>query len=117
MINTITSLTNSALKDWLVQRVTAVIITAYILCWLWLGCTLVEELSYDVWVELFSMPWLRYFSVLFLLSLIAHAWVGMWTVYTDYIKGAILRLVVQVVTIVAMLSFVIWGIFILWGMI
>ena len=56
------------------------------------------------------------------LALAGHAWVGMWTVFTDYIttgklgsSAAGLRLVLQSLMIIAILVFLFWGIMIFWG--
>lgn len=117
MIRTVTSFTSSGLKDWLVQRASAVVIAAYVLYCLALSCTMSEAMSYETLVELFSGAFFRGFSLLFLMSLVAHAWIGMWTIYTDYIKCSVLRLFVQLATILALIGFLIWGVFILWGIV
>ena len=52
----------------------------------------------------------------------AHAWIGLWAVLTDYLttrmmgaKATVLRVLVQVVLGVVALTYVVWGIEILWG--
>jgi succinate dehydrogenase / fumarate reductase membrane anchor subunit len=49
------------------------------------------------------------------LSLAGHAWVGVWGVSTDYIHPYWLRLLFQVVVILALVVFVAWAVEILWG--
>lgn len=58
-----------------------------------------------------SMP-MRLFSVLAVISLAGHAWVGMWTVFTDYIKSSGLRLVLQAAMILAVIVYLFWGVMI-----
>ena len=115
MVSNITSLTGNGLKDWLIQRVTAVLIAAYTL--FIVGYLLLHPaLSYEQWHQLFQCNWLRIATVLVLLAFVLHAWVGIWTVTTDYLKGACLRVAVQLLVILFMLTLLIWGIDIIWGM-
>jgi succinate dehydrogenase / fumarate reductase, membrane anchor subunit len=58
---------------------------------------------------------MRIFSLLALLSLFYHAWIGIWTVITDYIKPVALRLIIEIIVVLALICYLIWGIEILWG--
>ena len=66
---------------------------------------------------------MRIFSLLALLSLGIHAWVGLWAVLTDYLterlmgtKGNVLRFLVHgAVRLTICLRMLVWGIQILWG--
>ena len=65
---------------------------------------------------------MRLFSLTALLALAAHAWVGMWTVFTDYLterqmgaKATIIRLALQTGMVIGVFVYVVWGIQILWG--
>jgi succinate dehydrogenase / fumarate reductase membrane anchor subunit len=104
----------NGLRDWLTQRVTSVILAAYVL---FLAGFFLTHSSVDFfgWQDLFANNWMRVFSVLALLSLALHAWVGLWTVTTDYVKPVAVRLAVQVVIILALAAYFFWGVEILWG--
>ena len=119
MVTAVTSMGRSGLYDWLMQRVTAVILLAYFVV---VGFVLLGGVDYASWKELYSQTWMRVFSLLALLSLAIHAWVGLWAVVTDYLTerlmgttGNVLRLLVQVVCAIIMFTYVVWGIQILWG--
>jgi len=114
MVTNITSFGRSGLSDWLMQRVTAVILLAYTLFMLgfFLGTS---SLDYLTWTGLFQSTWMRIFSLLALLSLAAHAWIGLWTVSTDYMKAIGVRLVFQAVVALALFAFVVWGVQLFWG--
>jgi succinate dehydrogenase / fumarate reductase membrane anchor subunit len=110
----------SGLYDWLMQRVTAVILLAYFLL---VGAVLMGGIDYASWKELYSQTWMRVFSLLALLSLALHAWVGLWAVFTDYLTermmGALgnkLRFLAQAVSGIITFTYVIWGVQILWGL-
>ena len=108
------SLTRTGLGDWLVQRVTAVIMAIYIF-FLFSFFIFHNELQFFTWQALFTSTIIRIFSFLFLLSLLWHAWVGMWIVTTDYLSCSFLRLFAQIIIIIALITYVIWGVIILWS--
>lgn len=120
MVTTVTSMGRSGLQDWLMQRVSAVILLAY---FLFIGAVVFGGVNYVEWKELFSQTWVRIFSFLALVSLGIHAWVGLWAVFTDYFTermmgsvGNLVRLAAQIVCGITMFTYLIWGIQILWGL-
>ena len=119
MVTSVTSMGRSGLYDWLIQRVSAVVLLAY---FCFIGVVLLNGVDYGEWKALFSQTWMRIFSLLALISLGVHAWVGLWSVLTDYVtqrlmgpKGDVLRFVLQADCAVTMFVYVVWGIQILWG--
>lgn len=121
MMKSATSFSRSGLSDWLVQRVSAVILALYFV--VVLGFILSHgNLDYAAWHAFMGHTLMRVFNLLALLSLAGHAWVGVWTVLTDYITvrqigpGATgWRLVLQVGMGLSIFVFVVWGIQIFWG--
>ena len=114
MVTNITSFSRSGLSDWLMQRVSAVVMALYAV-FLVAYLLFNPGLDYYAWSGLFSQTWMRIFSLLAFISLSAHAWVGLWTVTTDYIKPARVRVGVQLLVILAIFSYLVWSIQILWG--
>lgn len=113
MIQSVMGLTGNGLKDWFVQRVSAVIIGLYVI--FLAGYILSHSLlDYVTWQGLFAHPFMRFFTFLTLLSVVVHAWIGIWTVLTDYVKVVWLRLSLEVLMALALLFYLIWGIQILW---
>ncbi len=115
MVASVTSFGRSGLYDWMIQRVTAVVLAAYtvfILGYLILN----PDLNYAQWSEFFSQTCVRVFSLLALLSLGAHAWIGLWTISTDYLKAMVFRFIFQAVSGLVMFVYVVWGVQILWGL-
>lgn len=102
------------LRDWIVQRVTAVIMTIYIV--LLTGYVLLHpNIGYADWDALFSHSIVRAFTLLFLLAMYYHAWIGVREIVMDYVKSAPLRLSIYVLVIVSLVLYVIWAVQILWG--
>ncbi|OGS92792.1 MAG: succinate dehydrogenase, hydrophobic membrane anchor protein [Gallionellales bacterium RBG_16_56_9] len=103
------------LRDWLIQRASAVVMAVYSMSLA--GYLLLQpRLDYDVWTALFSSQWMRTFTLLFLLAVYCHAWVGIRDIVMDYVKPAGMRLAIHVAVILALLLCVIWSVQILWGM-
>ena len=115
MVNRVVTGAHYGLRDWLIQRITAVVMVVYLLS-LAVYLLMQSYLDYDVWSALFSSLPVRTFSLLFLLSLFYHAWVGIRDVVMDYVKSAAVRLVIHVLVILALIVYSIWAVQILWGM-
>jgi len=114
MVTNITNLGRSGLSDWLLQRVSAVILALYAL--FIVGFLLLNPgLDYAAWNGLFSQTWMRIFSLLAFIAVAAHAWIGLWTVTTDYLKSTGIRVAVQLIIVLAIFVFLVWGIILLWG--
>ena len=114
MVNRVVTGAHYGLRDWVMQRVTAIVMAAYtvfIAGWLLLH----SGAGYDVWTGLFANNVVRSFSLLFLLSVYGHAWVGIRDIVMDYIKWAHLRLAIHVAVILALIMYLIWSVQILWG--
>ncbi len=103
---------HSGLRDWIVQRITSILIGAYAL-FIIIYLFTASPLYYAQWHNLFSSLWMQIFSCIILLAILWHAWIGLWTVTTDYIKNGPLRLVVQSLVILVLLGYVVWGLKIL----
>ncbi|WP_152207234.1 succinate dehydrogenase, hydrophobic membrane anchor protein [Marinobacter changyiensis] len=113
MVNSATNFGRSGVQDWMVQRVSAYVLALYTL--FLLGFVLFTNVTYETWSGLFAQTWFRVFSLLALLSIGAHAWIGLWTVTTDYVKAATPRFLVQAACGLTMFVYVVWGVQILWG--
>lgn len=102
-------------RDWLAQRVTAIVMAAYTLLFVIVLLGL-PQLDHAGWQALWAAPWMRYATVLFMLSLLYHAWVGLRNIFMDYVKPAGLRLAFHVVAILALAWYGAWTVQILWGL-
>jgi succinate dehydrogenase / fumarate reductase membrane anchor subunit len=103
------------LRDWLMQRVTAVVIALFAL--FMAGVVLLTpEMDYATWKGLFAHTAFRIFAFLAIVSLLLHAWVGVRDILMDYIRPTGMRLALQVVVIVLLVVYLGWAIHILWGL-
>lgn len=114
MVTSVTSLTGNGLKDWLIQRVTAIFLAGYVV---FLGgfFLLHPHLTYPIWHELFQNQFMKIATIINMGALFLHAWIGIWTVTTDYLKSTALRLFIQMSVLFLLTAQLIWGMMILWG--
>jgi succinate dehydrogenase / fumarate reductase membrane anchor subunit len=101
------------LRDWLSQRVTALLMALFTLA-LIVQVLFGAEMGYDKWAGIFSRQWMKALTFVVIVSLLVHAWVGMRDIWMDYIKPMVLRLALQVFTLVWLVGCAGWAIQVLW---
>ena len=84
------------LKDWLLQRVTAVILI--IITLILLVSFLLGDATYESWSGLFANQIMKLITLLAIMSLLYHAWIGVRDIWMDYIKPVSIRLTLHVLT-------------------
>jgi len=101
------------LRDWLAQRITAVVMA---------GCTLVflgvllagGPLTYASWKALFTKGPMPFIALLFAVSALIHAWIGMRDILMDYIKPTAIRLSLEIGVLLLIAVYVGWTVQVLW---
>ena len=113
MVNRIVVGAHYGMRDWLAQRITALIMAVYtvILAVVFFVGT---PVNYAVWRDLFANGWMRVATLLFAVCLAWHAWVGVRDILMDYIKPTGLRLSLEIITLLMIAGYVGWTIQILW---
>ncbi|MBV8125355.1 MAG: succinate dehydrogenase, hydrophobic membrane anchor protein [Paucibacter sp.] len=102
------------LRDWLAQRVTAVLMALFTVVLLAQLLLTREPLGYDLWAGIFSQQWMKFLAFTLILSLAFHAWVGVRDIWMDYVKPVGVRLALHVFTLVWLLGCAGWAIQVLW---
>lgn len=115
MVKRVVTGAHYGLRDWLLQRVTAALMAACLLAFA-VYLMVQPRVDYDAWTALFSSDVVKTFSLLFLLSLFFHAWVGVRDIVMDYVKSFVVRLAIHVLVIMALVVYTIWAVQILWSM-
>ena len=114
MVNRDVSGAHYGLRDWLAQRVTAVVMILYTVLFVVMLLKM-PQFDYASWRGLWLAPLMRIATLLFLLSLFVHAWIGMRNIFMDYIKCTGLRLSLYAAVILALVAYTAWAVQILWG--
>ena len=120
MVTQVMSLTRSGLADFVIQRATAFILAAYTFCLLgfFLGTS---PITYESLTAFFWSTPMQLFSTLAALSIAGHAWVGMWTIGTDYLREAhiggsatVVRVSYQMICMLVLFVYMVWSLQLIW---
>ena len=114
MVKSVLSVAHSGLRDWVIQRTSAILMAVYTLG-LITYIVANPELSFAEWHALFAETWVKVATLLFVLALVFHAWIGMWTVFTDYVKNYVVRAILSALTILMLIACFLWAFMILWS--
>jgi len=106
------------LKEWMFQRVTAVIMALYTIG-LFLAVLFTSDLDYVKWVGLFNFTALNFplgkvLAMLAMMSLCYHAYIGIRDIWMDYVKPTGIRLTLQIFTQLWLIAAVVYTADILW---
>ena len=101
------------LRDWLAQRITAIVMAVFtiVALVLFFGAS---EFSYEGWAGLYAQLWFKLFAFVTFMSLYYHAWVGVRDIWMDYVKPVTIRLPLQALTILWLVGCAGWTVQILW---
>jgi succinate dehydrogenase / fumarate reductase membrane anchor subunit len=102
------------MRDWLSQRVTAVLMGLFTLVVLAQVLFTRGPIGYDKWAGIFASQWMKVLTFSVVIGLLWHVWVGMRDVLMDYVKPVFLRLALQVFVIVWLTGCAGWAIQVLW---
>ena len=114
MVSSASALGRNGVHDFILVRATAIVMTLYII-YLIGFFAMTGEMTYDIWSGFFASSFTKVFTLLTLFSVLVHAWIGMWQVFTDYVKHVALRLFLQLAVVLALLVYVIYGFVVVWG--
>jgi len=103
----------SGVHDYILLRASALIMLAYTLYLI--GFIALTDINYVIWTDFFSLTMTKVFTLFALISMLVHAWIGLWQVLTDYIKCTKLRGALQFLLTSVAFIYVISGFVILWG--
>lgn len=99
---------HAGLGEWLVQRATSVYLAGF-LVYLVLRFAFDSFPDHDTWRAWFAQGPVRIAWGLFFLSLLLHAWVGLRSVYMDYLHSVGLRVAVTFLTGFGLLALALWA--------
>ena len=102
------------LRDWLAQRITAVLMALFTLTVLAQVLIGKGPIGYDKWAGIFSAQWMKTLTFAVIIALAYHAWIGMREIFMDYIQPVYVRLALQVFAIVWLVGCAGWAIQVLW---
>ena len=101
---------DQGLWGWLIQRVSAVAMLLYFvpLLYFWF-CQ--PQMNHAAWQQLLLNPWMLGLLAINLLAFFIHAYIGLWTVCTDYLHNKYVQSSVLLALSIYMLGFIGWAAF------
>lgn len=102
------------MRDWLAQRVTAIVMVIFTLVLL-VSFLTGQNFSYEGWAGLFARQWFKLFTMVTFFGLFYHVWVGVRDIWMDYVKPVGIRLTLQIATVLWLLACAAWTVQILWS--
>ena len=116
MINDVKQFNRNGLAEWITQRVTSVVITAYVF-FVTYYLLAHPDISYTQWRDLNSLLSMKVLNILTITSIAVHSIIGLWGVITDYItvrllgpKAKLLHVFFQLGLIILTLIYFVWAI-------
>jgi succinate dehydrogenase / fumarate reductase, membrane anchor subunit len=97
----------------LLQRLTAIVLTVFVL-FLLLRLVFGGPLGYDGWAGLFVPLWMKIVTLVALVALFYHAWIGVRDIWMDYVKPTGIRVALQTLTVLWLVFCAVWSVQILW---
>lgn len=102
------------MRDWLAQRVTAIVMVIFTVVLLASFLT-GQNFTYEGWAGLFARQWFKLFTMVTFFGLFYHVWVGVRDIWMDYVKPVGIRLTLQIATVLWLLACAAWTVQILWS--
>jgi len=102
------------MRDWLSQRVTAVLMALFTLLVLAQIVFSKGPVSYELWAGIFAAQWMKTLTFMVIVSMLFHVWVGMRNIFMDYVKPYAFRFVMHVFAIAWLVACAGWAIQVLW---
>lgn len=101
------------MRDWLMQRITAVIMVVFFLIIL-MSALISPDMGFNWWAGLMAYPLMQGLAMVTFVALAWHAWVGMRDIWMDYVKHTGIRLILHILTITWVLACLLYAMRVLW---
>lgn len=114
MVGNVATLGRNGIHDFILIRASALVLAAYsifMLCFF--ICT--PEVTYEIWQGLFANLAMKIFTILAVIAVLFHAWIGIWQVLTDYVKNIKVRGLLQFIFTITLFVYVLAVLLTVWG--
>jgi len=109
----VTGSSHTGLGEWILQRLSAIYLGLFIV-YITARLTFWPIDNFESWRGWFDSPMVRVIWLLAFTSLLVHAWIGIRSVYLDYLKSFQLRFIVSMVSATGLIACGFWVIDILY---
>lgn len=104
------------INSWLQQRITAVIMLVTAIIFIIFVAVMALNINSNIssWQNVFHCTWVKFFTQVFFIAVLLHAWVGVRDIWMDYISCAALKLTLYALTFLWLIGSLIYSIRIIW---
>lgn len=99
---------HAGMMPWLWQRVTAIYLAGFVI-YVIVQLNLSPIRNHADWQAWFAIGYVRLAWAIFILSILVHAWIGMRSIYLDYLRPLWLRSGVSLITALGLLALGLWA--------
>ncbi|BAV33844.1 succinate dehydrogenase [Sulfuricaulis limicola] len=99
---------HAGMLEWLWQRVTSIYIAGFVV-YVVVYLSLAPIRDHASWQAWFAIGYVRLAWAIFILSILVHAWIGMRSIYLDYLHPLWLRFSVSLFTGLGLLALGLWA--------
>ncbi len=103
------------LGGWMWQRITAGIMALYLVI-MSVRLSLNTPFTATSWKAFFSLPIFKLLTLLFILSLLYHAWLGVKEILMDYGNNKKIASVLEAVVTLVVAGYACWAVVIVWNL-
>jgi succinate dehydrogenase / fumarate reductase membrane anchor subunit len=114
MVNNVATLGRNGVHDFILIRATALIMAAYSIFMLGFFIS-TPEVTFELWQGLFANMAMKVFTILTIIAVLFHAWIGIWQVLTDYVKNIKVRGLLQFIFTITLFVYTIAVLLTVWG--
>lgn len=99
---------HAGMLPWLWQRVTSIYMAGFVV-YVIVHLSLAPIRDHAAWQAWFAIGYVRLAWAIFILSILVHAWIGMRSIYLDYLQPLWLRFSISLFTALGLLALGLWA--------
>lgn len=97
----------SGMKAWALQRLSAVYLGLYLVYFIG-ALLLAKPEGYAAWQQWLGQPLMSIATLVFVLALLLHTWIGIRDIFMDYVHPLSLRIVLLALLLLSLIGFGLW---------
>ena len=98
----------SGMKAWALQRLSAIYLALYLIYFTGV-LLLAKPEGYAGWQQWLGQPLMSIATLVFVLALLLHAWIGIRDIFMDYVHPLSLRMVLMALLLLSLIAFGLWA--------
>ena len=99
---------HAGMMEWLWQRMTSIYMAGFVV-YVLVHLSMEPVRDHAAWKAWFAIGYVRMAWAIFILSILVHAWIGMRSIYLDYLHPLWLRFSISLFTALGLLALGLWA--------